>query len=72
MHDGTTQIGQNIAQYASLDKSAFVSSFAGVFDVSLLRSAAGILIYFMPNFQNPSQCNFALLDSTFHWARKAK
>lgn len=68
-----TSIGQKIAQYASLpaqlkvDGKVFVSSFAGdALDVATMRSAAGIDLYFAPNF-HPDQGDFSQLDGALNW-----
>lgn len=68
-----TQIGQKIAQYASLPaqlkigSAAFVSSFAGDgLDVAAMRSAAGIDLFFAPNF-HPGNNDFSNIDGALSW-----
>ncbi|KAG9242271.1 putative alpha-1,3-glucanase/mutanase [Calycina marina] len=65
-------VGAKIAQYASesaqllVNGKPFASSFAGGgVDVSAVRSAAGIPIYFAPNFY-PGQ-DFSQIDSALSW-----
>jgi hypothetical protein len=66
-----TQIGQKIAQYASLpaqlkvDGKVFVSSFAGDgLDVAAVRSAAGVSLFFAPNFHPSMSSN---VDGLLNW-----
>lgn len=68
-----TQIGQLIAQYASspaqlmFSNAAFVSSFSGDgLDVNAVRSAAGIDIFFAPNF-HPGEGDFSTTDAALNW-----
>ncbi|OXV08032.1 hypothetical protein Egran_04205 [Elaphomyces granulatus] len=66
-----TQIGQKIAQYASLpaqlkvDGKVFVSSFAGDgLDVAAVHSAAGVPLFFAPNFHPSMGSN---VDGLLNW-----
>ncbi|PQE23747.1 alpha-13-glucanase mutanase protein [Rutstroemia sp. NJR-2017a BBW] len=68
------QIGQKIAQYASLpaqlfvDGKAFASSFAGdQLDVAAMRSAAGIPVFFAPNFHPEQGTDFSKIDGALNW-----
>ena len=69
-----TQVGQKIAQYASqsaqlmVDGKVFVSTFVGDgVDVSAIRSAAGIPIYFAPNFHPSYGTSLAAVDGALNW-----
>jgi Glycosyl hydrolase family 71 len=66
-------IGAKIKQYASLpaqlkvDNKVFVSSFSGDgVDVGLIRSSAGVDLFFAPDF-HPGQSNFGILDGALNW-----
>ncbi|PSR99149.1 glycosyl hydrolase family 71-domain-containing protein [Coniella lustricola] len=68
-----TEIGELIAQYASLDAQlvvddkVFVSSFAGDgVDVDAIRTAAGVEIFFAPNF-HPGESDFTAVDAVLNW-----
>ncbi|GME35574.1 hypothetical protein GTA08_BOTSDO05398 [Neofusicoccum parvum] len=70
----TTAVGARIAAFGTragqlmVDDKAFVSTFVGdALDVSALRSAAGIDIFFAPNFNPGSSADFSLLDGAFSW-----
>lgn len=71
--DATT-VGQKIAQYAGLpaqlmvDSKVFVSTFAGDgLDVAALRTAAGVPIYFAPNFNPSYGTDMSTLDGALNW-----
>ncbi|KAJ7473121.1 glycoside hydrolase family 71 protein [Mycena galericulata] len=66
-------VGSKIAQYASLPAQltiggkVFASSFAGDgVDVSALRAAAGVNVYWAPNF-HPGQTDFSVVDGALNW-----
>lgn len=66
-------MGQEIAKYASLpaqllvDGKVFASSFAGDgVDVAALRSAAGVDLFWAPNF-HPGYGNFSEIDGALNW-----
>ena len=69
-----TQVGQKIAQYASLpaqlqvDGKVFVSSFAGDgLDVAAMRTAAGVPLFFAPNFQPYMGTSLSDVDGLLNW-----
>lgn len=70
-----TQIGQMIANYSTepaqlkVDGKVFASSFMGDgFDVSAMRSAAAIDVFFAPNFHPEETTDpSAILDGAFNW-----
>ncbi|KAL4876792.1 glycosyl hydrolase family 71-domain-containing protein [Aspergillus karnatakaensis] len=68
------QVGQKIAQYASLpaqlkvDGKVFVSSFAGDgLDINAMRSAAGQEIYWAPNYHPEYGTNMNGVDGLLNW-----
>ncbi|KAL4956106.1 glycosyl hydrolase family 71-domain-containing protein [Aspergillus filifer] len=68
------QVGQKIAQYASLpaqlkvDGKVFVSSFAGDgLDVAAMRSAAGQPIFWAPNYHPEYGTNMDQVDGLLNW-----
>ena len=67
-------IGQKIAQYASLpaqlmvDGKVFVSSFAGDgVDIATMRSAAGVGLFFAPNFHPSYGTDLSNVDGLLNW-----
>ncbi|KAL4792175.1 glycosyl hydrolase family 71-domain-containing protein [Aspergillus venezuelensis] len=69
-----SQVGQKIAQYASLpaqlkvDGKVFVSSFAGDgLDVAAMRSAAGQPIFWAPNYHPEYGTNMDQVDGLLNW-----
>ncbi|OXV08700.1 hypothetical protein Egran_03537 [Elaphomyces granulatus] len=69
-----TQVGQKIAQYASLpaqlqvDGKVFASSFAGDgLDVAAMRSAAGVPLFFAPNFHPSMGTSLSNVDGLLNW-----
>ncbi|KAL4931482.1 glycoside hydrolase family 71 protein [Aspergillus undulatus] len=69
-----TQVGQKIAQYASLpaqlmvDGKVFVSSFAGDgLDVNAMRQAAGQPIFWAPNYHPEYGTNMNDVDGLLNW-----
>ncbi|KAL5358736.1 glycosyl hydrolase family 71-domain-containing protein [Aspergillus floccosus] len=69
-----TQVGQKIAQYAKLpaqlmvDNKVFVSSFAGDgLDVAAMRSAAGVPVFFAPNFHPEMGTDMGPVDGLLNW-----
>ena len=69
-----TQVGQKIAQYASLpaqlqvDGKVFVSSFAGDgVDVAAMRTAAGVPLFFAPNFHPANGTDLSNVDGLLNW-----
>ncbi|EED20417.1 alpha-1,3-glucanase/mutanase, putative [Talaromyces stipitatus ATCC 10500] len=69
-----TAIGQKIAQYASkpaqlkVDNKVFVSSFAGDgVDIATMRSAAGIDLFFAPNFHPSYGTDLSNVDGLLNW-----
>ncbi|KUI69336.1 hypothetical protein VM1G_05453 [Cytospora mali] len=69
-----TAVGQKIAHYASLDaqlkvdNKVFASSFAGDgVDVSAIRTAAGVDLYWAPNFHPSYGTNFSTIDGALNW-----
>ncbi|EAU33738.1 hypothetical protein ATEG_05977 [Aspergillus terreus NIH2624] len=68
------QVGQKIAQYAKLpaqlmvDNKVFVSSFAGDgLDVAAMRSAAGVPVFFAPNFHPEMGTDMGPVDGLLNW-----
>ncbi|KAJ7744743.1 glycoside hydrolase family 71 protein [Mycena maculata] len=68
-----TDVGAKIAQYAGLPAQlivnglVFASSFAGDgVDVAAIRAAAGVDIYWAPNF-HPGESDFSVLDGALNW-----
>lgn len=68
------QVGQKIAQYASLpaqlkvDGKVFVSSFAGDgLDVAAMRQAAGQPIFWAPNYHPEMGTNMDVVDGLLNW-----
>src|ERR1700761_6044157 len=66
-------IGRKIAQYGvmpaqlKVDGKVFASSFSGdALDVTSMRSAAGMDIFFAPNF-HPGQGDFSQIDGALNW-----
>ena len=66
-------VGSKIAQYGSqaaqlkIGDAVFASSFAGDgLDVNAVRSAAGVPVFFAPNF-HPGQSNLGSLDGALNW-----
>ena len=66
-------VGAKIAQYAGqaaqlkIGNSVFASSFAGDgVDVNAIRNAAGVPVFFAPNF-HPGQGDFNSIDSALNW-----
>ncbi|KAF2502507.1 hypothetical protein BU16DRAFT_448990 [Lophium mytilinum] len=67
-------VGQKIAQYGSkpaqliVDNKVFASSFVGDgLDVAAVRSAAGIDIFFAPNFNPAAGSSADNIDGAFNW-----
>jgi hypothetical protein len=67
-------VGKKIAQYAShpaqlkVDGKIFASSFIGDgLDVAAMRSAAGVPVFWAPNFHPGSGSDFSALDGAFNW-----
>ncbi|EKG19076.1 Glycoside hydrolase family 71 [Macrophomina phaseolina MS6] len=67
-------VGARIAAFGSrggqlkVDDKAFVSSFVGdALDVSAVRTAAGIDIFFAPNFNPGGGADWTQLDGAFSW-----
>lgn len=72
--DDATAVGNKIAAFGTrsaqllVDDKAFVSTFVGdALDVSAMRTAAGIDIYFAPNFNPGGSADWSLLDGAFSW-----
>lgn len=68
------EVGQKIALYANqpaqltVDDKVFVSTFGGDgLDVGTVRTAAGIPIFFAPNFHPSLGTNVASVDGLFNW-----
>ncbi|KAL4895132.1 glycosyl hydrolase family 71-domain-containing protein [Aspergillus ambiguus] len=68
------EVGQKIAQYAKLpaqlkvDDKVFVSSFAGDgLDVAAMRSAAGVPLFFAPNFHPEQGTDMTPVDGLLNW-----
>ncbi len=75
-HDTTdaVAVGQKIAQYAGksaqlmVDGKVFASSFAGDnLDVASMRSAAGVPVFWAPNFHPQLGTNFGDIDGALNW-----
>ncbi|KAL4786861.1 glycosyl hydrolase family 71-domain-containing protein [Aspergillus varians] len=69
-----SQVGQKIAQYASLpaqlkvDGKVFVSSFAGDgLDVGAMRQAAGQEVFWAPNYHPEMGTNMDQVDGLLNW-----
>lgn len=69
-----TQVGQKIAQYSSLpgqlmvDGKVFASSFTGDgLDVAAVRSAAGVPLFFAPNFHPSYGTDLSQIDGALNW-----
>jgi hypothetical protein len=69
-----TAVGQKVAQFASksaqlvVDEKVFVSTFVGDgLDVAAMRSAAGIPIYFAPNFHPSYGTSLSPVDAALNW-----
>lgn len=67
-------VGAKIAQYAHLpaqlmvDGKVFASSFAGdALNVAAMRSAAGVPVFFAPNFHPSYGTNFGPIDGALNW-----
>lgn len=67
-------VGQKIAQYGSksaqlkVDGKVFASSFAGdQLDVAAMRSAAGVAVFWAPNYHPELGTNFANIDGALNW-----
>ncbi|OQD78843.1 hypothetical protein PENANT_c076G08792 [Penicillium antarcticum] len=72
--DRTTEIGHTIARFAArpaqlmVDNKVFVSTFAGDgLDVAALRIAAGVPIFFAPNFHPAFGTDTTSVDGLFNW-----
>jgi hypothetical protein len=70
---GASAVGSKIAQYASqsaqliVDGKVFASSFAGDgLDVATMRSAAGVDVFWAPNF-HPGEGDFTQVDAALNW-----
>jgi hypothetical protein len=70
---GAQAVGAKIAQYASqpaqlmINGKVFASSFAGdALDVAAMRSAAGVPVFWAPNF-HPGQADFSEIDGALNW-----
>lgn len=68
------EIGHKIAQFAgrsaqlTVDNKVFASTFAGDgLDVAALREAAGIAIFFAPNFHPGFGTDVSAVDGLFNW-----
>lgn len=65
------QIISNFSQYSSqllMDGKVFASSFSGDgLDVSAMKSAADVDIFFAPNFHPTESADQDVLDSAFNW-----
>jgi hypothetical protein len=66
-------VGTKIAQYGKLpaqlmvNGKVFASSFAGDgLDVAAMRSAAGVDVFWAPNF-HPGQSDASLVDGALNW-----
>ncbi|CAI6089667.1 unnamed protein product [Clonostachys chloroleuca] len=67
-------VGQKIAKYANqaaqlkVDNRVFASSFAGDgLDVAAMKSAAGVDVFFVPNFHPEQTANPDSIDGGFNW-----
>lgn len=71
---GASAVGAKIAQYAGLaaqlktsDGKVFASSFSGDgLDVATMRSAAGVPVFWAPNF-HPGVGDFSVIDGALNW-----
>jgi hypothetical protein len=70
---GATAVGQKTAQYAGqatqlkIGTKVFVSSFSGDgLDVATMRSAAGVDVFWAPNF-HPGQSSVSQVDGALNW-----
>jgi Glycosyl hydrolase family 71 len=70
---GATAVGQKIAQYAGqaaqlkIGTKVFASSFSGDgLDVATMRSAAGVDVFWAPNF-HPGQSSVSEVDGALNW-----
>ncbi|TVY62742.1 Mutanase [Lachnellula suecica] len=70
---GASAVGQKIAQYASqtaqlmVNGKVFASSFAGDgLDVAAMRAAAGVQVFWAPNF-HPGQSDVSQVDGALNW-----
>lgn len=71
---GAATVGAKIAQYASkpaqliVDNKVFASSFAGdELDVATMRSAAGVDVFFAPNFHPEQGTATTDIDGALNW-----
>ncbi|KAF5523291.1 Mutanase [Colletotrichum aenigma] len=69
-----TRVGQMIAKYASrpaqliVDGKVFASSFAGDgMDVAAMRSAAGVSVFWAPNYHPEYGTDFSVIDGALNW-----
>ena len=67
-------VGAKIAQYASrpaqlmVDGKVFASSFAGdALNVAAMRSAAGVPVFWAPNFHPQYGTDFSQIDGALNW-----
>jgi hypothetical protein len=67
-------VGQKIAKYANqaaqlkVDNRVFASSFAGDgLDVAAMKNAAGVDVFFVPNFHPEQTANPDSIDGGFNW-----
>lgn len=72
--DDATKVGEIIANYSShssqlkVDGKVFASSFSGDgLDVSAVKSAAGLDVYFAPNFSPDKTSNVDVVDGALNW-----
>lgn len=72
--DEAERVGQIIATYGAkpaqlmVDGKVFASSFAGDgLDVAALRSAAGVEVFWAPNFHPEQGTDFSVLDGALNW-----
>ncbi|OBT59519.1 hypothetical protein VE04_00563 [Pseudogymnoascus sp. 24MN13] len=70
---GASAVGSKIAQYANhpaqlmVDGKVFASSFAGdALDVASMKSAAGVPVFWAPNF-HPGESDFSKIDGALNW-----
>ncbi|KAF4871697.1 Mutanase [Colletotrichum siamense] len=68
------RVGQMIAKYASrpaqliVDGKVFASSFAGDgMDVAAMRSAAGVSVFWAPNYHPEYGTDFSVIDGALNW-----
>lgn len=71
---GAAAVGAKIAQYANksaqliVDNKVFASSFAGDgLDVAAMRSAAGVDVFFAPNFHPEQSTATTDIDGALNW-----